>query len=84
MADRSVEVLLTGGSYVGNFGFDLMRQETPRTTGLVRLDPDGVVTPVAGGLLFRHGMVLTADGSTLVVAETPTGVFACMLGRRPR
>lgn len=25
-------------------------------------------------------MVLTADGSTLVVAETPTGVFACMLG----
>jgi len=59
-----------GRAYVGNFGFDLMRQETPRTTGLVRLDPDGTVAQVAGGLLFPNGMVLTADGSTLIVAET--------------
>lgn len=59
-----------GRAYVGNFGFDLMGRGTPRTAGLVRVDPDGTVTAATDGLMFPNGMVITADGSTLVVAET--------------
>jgi sugar lactone lactonase YvrE len=59
-----------GRAYVGNFGFDLMGRETPRTAALVRVDPDGAVTVATDGLIFPNGMVMTADGSTLVVAET--------------
>jgi sugar lactone lactonase YvrE len=59
-----------GRAYVGNFGFDFMGRDTPRTAGLVRVDPDGTVTPATDGLMFPNGMVITADGSTLVVAET--------------
>lgn len=32
--------------------------------------PDGTVTKAADGLLFPNGMALTADGGTLIVAET--------------
>ena len=31
---------------------------------------DGTVTPVADGLAFPNGMAITADGSTLIVAES--------------
>lgn len=59
-----------GRAYIGDFGFDLMQQQTPRTTGIMRVDPDGTVTKVTDGLHFPNGMVLTPDGSTLIVAET--------------
>jgi sugar lactone lactonase YvrE len=37
---------------------------------IVRVDPDGSTTTVAGGLDLPSGMVITADGATLIVAES--------------
>ncbi len=37
---------------------------------LYRLDGDGTVAKVLGGLYFANGVTLTADGSALVIAET--------------
>jgi sugar lactone lactonase YvrE len=59
-----------GDVYVGNFGFDLMTREAPRTTQLVRVDPSGRAEAVRGDLLFPNGSVITPDGGTLIVAET--------------
>lgn len=59
-----------GHIFVGNFGFDLMEGAAPDTTNLVRVDPDGTVTVAAEDLHFPNGMVITADGSTLIVGET--------------
>jgi sugar lactone lactonase YvrE len=59
-----------GRAYVGNFGFDRHRGESPRTTCLMRVDPDGSVVRAADDLLFPNGAVITPDGRTLVVAET--------------
>jgi sugar lactone lactonase YvrE len=62
-------VTAEGRAYVGNFGFDLDREE-PRPTRLVRVDPDGSAHEAAGGLLFPNGSVVTPDGRTLIVGET--------------
>ncbi|MEO6987757.1 MAG: SMP-30/gluconolactonase/LRE family protein [Aquihabitans sp.] len=59
-----------GHIFVGNFGFDLMGGGAPDTTTLVRVDPDGTVTVAAEDLHFPNGMVITADGSTLIIGET--------------
>jgi sugar lactone lactonase YvrE len=59
----------SGRTYVGNFGFDLMAGDTPRTTVLVRVDQDGTTTVAADDLAFPNGTVITPDG-TLVVGET--------------
>jgi sugar lactone lactonase YvrE len=58
-----------GRAFVGNFGFDLMGGAPIAPTGLVRVDPDGTVTPVAEDLWFPNGSVLTDDG-VLLVDET--------------
>lgn len=58
-----------GRAYVGNFGYDLLGGETPRTAELVRVDPDGSARQVADGLNFPNGAVIIG-GRTLVVAET--------------
>jgi sugar lactone lactonase YvrE len=59
-----------GRAYVGNFGYDRHAGETPRTTVLIRVDPDGRASAVADALMFPNGMVITPDGKTLIVAET--------------
>ena len=59
-----------GRAYVGNFGFDLMAGADPAPTDLIRVDPDGTVTPVADELWFPNGTVITPDGGTLIVGET--------------
>jgi sugar lactone lactonase YvrE len=59
-----------GRAYVGNFGFDRHRGESPRTACIARVDPDGRVTRAADDLMFPNGTVITRDGRTLVVAET--------------
>jgi len=59
-----------GRAYVGNFGFDRHAGEAPRTTCIVRVEPDGRVTRAADELMFPNGMVIAPDGKTLVVAET--------------
>ncbi|QGG95636.1 SMP-30/gluconolactonase/LRE family protein [Actinomarinicola tropica] len=59
-----------GRAYVGNFGFDLMGGGEARAADLVRVDPDGTATVVAGDLMFPNGSVITPDGRTLIVGET--------------
>lgn len=59
-----------GRAYVGNFGFDLMSGASPTLTNVIRVDPDGTATSVADDLGFPNGMVITPDGSTLIVAES--------------
>ena len=60
-----------GRAYVGNFGFDLHGPDpTPRTTNLVLVEPDGGTRVVADDLFFPNGMVITPDGSTLIVGES--------------
>jgi sugar lactone lactonase YvrE len=71
-----------GTAYVGNFGVDLdewikehgvealLGQPGPPRTNLVVVDPGGAVLQVVPDLAFPNGMVLTQDGTTLIVAET--------------
>ena len=68
-----------GRAYVGNFGFDLDDAVATRgaaaftdhdLAALIRIDPDGSTHAAADGLDFPNGSVITADGRTLIVAET--------------
>lgn len=69
-----------GRAYVGNYGFDLDAAMANGTldevvtthagTTLIRVDPDGTVHRAAEGLQFPNGAVISADGRTLIVAET--------------
>ena len=59
-----------GRAWVGNFGFDLMSGASAITTVLIQVEPDGAASVAADGLGFPNGMVLTPDGSTLIVAES--------------
>jgi sugar lactone lactonase YvrE len=59
-----------GRAYIGNFGFDLHKGETPRGTTLVMVGTDGVARVAAEELMFPNGMVITPDGKTLIVGET--------------
>jgi sugar lactone lactonase YvrE len=58
-----------GRAFVGEFGFDLMAGAPFELAVLLRVDPDGTVTQVAGDLRFPNGSVITDDG-TLLVDET--------------
>jgi sugar lactone lactonase YvrE len=55
-----------GRAYVGNFGFDLMSGADITPDSLLRVDPDGTVTAVAGDMWFANGSVITGDGVMLV------------------
>lgn len=58
-----------GRAYVNNIGFDFGTEEPgPGFVAVVR--PDGSAEVVAEDLAFPNGMLVTADGSTLVVAES--------------
>lgn len=58
-----------GDAYVNGIGFDFPGGEF--APGLVvRVTPDGRVDRVAGDLAFPNGMAITADGGTLIVAES--------------
>jgi sugar lactone lactonase YvrE len=58
-----------GNAYVNSIGFDFPGEEF--APGIVVLvTHDGKVTPVADGLAFPNGMAITADGSSLIVAES--------------
>lgn len=59
-----------GRAYIGNFGFDLMSGAPVSAANIVRVDPDGSARVVADDMMFPNGSVITADGSTLIVAET--------------
>ncbi len=60
----------TGRSYVGNMGFNWAAGEERKPGSIILVDADGVARIVAEGLSFPNGMVITADGKTLIVAES--------------
>ena len=59
-----------GHAFVGQFGYDLRGGGAPATAALLRVDPDGSAHEVAPDLRMANGMVITADQSTLLVAES--------------
>lgn len=59
-----------GRAYVGNFGFNLDAGESPRPADLICVDTDGSIRVAAEQLLFPNGTVITADGATLIIAES--------------
>ena len=62
-------VLSNGRAYVGNFGFDPYSEE-PRTTTLVKIEPDGSAGIVAEDMAFPNGMATLDDERILIVAES--------------
>ncbi len=64
-----------GGAYVGNFGFDLHHDGQGKKAELIRVAPDGCARVVDDDLYFPNGTVITADGRTLIVAETFAGTL---------
>jgi sugar lactone lactonase YvrE len=62
-----------GNAYVNNIGFDL-GAGAPFVPGTVAVvTPGGAAREVADGVAFPNGMVVTADNSTLIVAESYAG-----------
>jgi sugar lactone lactonase YvrE len=60
-----------GRAYIGNLGFDIEVQPIePRSTHVVRVDPDGSARSVAADLMAPNGMVIAPDGRTLIVGES--------------
>lgn len=59
-----------GRAYVGDVGYNRHAGEPPRPGALIRVDPDGRMIVAADGILFPNGCAITADGRTLVLAET--------------
>jgi sugar lactone lactonase YvrE len=59
-----------GHAFVSQFGYDFHGGGKPRAAPLLRVDPDGSAREVSDGLKMPNGMVITADGATLVVAES--------------
>jgi sugar lactone lactonase YvrE len=58
-----------GNAYVNSIGFQFPGE--PFAPGLIALvTRDGSVRQVAGDLAFPNGMAITADGATLIVAES--------------
>jgi sugar lactone lactonase YvrE len=61
-----------GRTYFGAFGYDPAYEGTDalKPSALSMVSESGLLTAVADGLSFPNGMAITADGGTLVVAET--------------
>lgn len=61
-----------GRTWVGDIGYNFWNPDAAPvdTCTIARIDPDGTVAKAADGLEFPNGMVMTADGRTLIVAET--------------
>ena len=64
-----------GRVYIGDFGYDHFAGAEKRETGLLLIDPDRSIRPVASGLEFPNGTAIINDGRTLVVAETWRGLL---------
>jgi sugar lactone lactonase YvrE len=65
-----------GHVYVNGADFDFAGGAAP-TPGWIRLvAPDGTAREVADGIDFPNGMVVTPDGSTLVIAESFAGMLS--------
>jgi len=59
-----------GNAYVNGGGFDLLAGEKFAPGIVAVVTPDGSARQVADGIAFPNGMAVTADNSTLIVAES--------------
>lgn len=59
-----------GNAYIGGFGFDLNAGEQPKPANVILVRADGTASVASGEMMFPNGMVVTADGRTLIIAET--------------
>jgi sugar lactone lactonase YvrE len=59
-----------GHVFVDGGGFDMMAGEPPAPGTIAVITPDRNARQVADGIAFGNGMAITADGSTLIVAES--------------
>ncbi len=59
-----------GNVYINGGGFDLMAGEKFAPGMIAVVTRDGTVKQVADGIAFPNGMAVTADNSTLIVAES--------------
>jgi sugar lactone lactonase YvrE len=66
---NDIVVDAAGNAYVGNTGFDFPGGEYAPGT-LVLVAPDGAAREVADRLAFPNGVAITADGRTLIQAES--------------
>jgi sugar lactone lactonase YvrE len=62
-----------GNIYAGHFGYDLYNDAEPEPASLILVTPTRESRVAAEGLEFPNGMVITPDGTTLIVAETFVG-----------
>ncbi|MEV6279136.1 SMP-30/gluconolactonase/LRE family protein [Nocardia sp. NPDC051832] len=62
-----------GHVYINGADFDFLGGGAPEPGWIRLIDPDGIIRDVAGGIEFPNGMVITPDGSTLVIAESFAG-----------
>ena len=71
VSDEINDMVVTadGTAFVGTYS------TAPEAGVLVRVDPDGTASIAADGLDFPNGTVVTADGKTLVVAESKARRF---------
>ena len=59
-----------GRVWVDSFGYDLYAGERPVGATLWRVEPDGTLIAAADGLHFPNSIMVSADGTRLVIAET--------------
>jgi len=59
-----------GRAYIGDDAFDMAAATPPRPGRIILVAPEGDARVLAEGLSFPNGMVITADGMRLIVAET--------------
>lgn len=59
-----------GRAYIGGFGFDINKGDPFAASNIILVQPDGEALIAADNMFFPNGMVITADGKTLVAAET--------------
>ncbi len=59
-----------GRAYIGDDAFDMSAGMPPKPGRLILVTPEGDARAVAESLSFPNGMVITPDGSSLIVAET--------------
>jgi sugar lactone lactonase YvrE len=66
------EIVVDGrcNTYVNGGGFDLMAGEKFAPGIIALVAHDGTVRQVADGIAFPNGMAITADNSTLIIAES--------------
>lgn len=59
-----------GCAWVGNFGYDLHAGEAIKSAEIVFISADGDSHISTQDVIFPNGMAISADGNTLIVAET--------------